>query len=132
MIRNFERNQPVMLEQAGFAAESLEAQPEKLPDLQPHKSAFAFVAWLFAAVASVFWIGAGGAYLWGFLGLKGLLALGAGQIALAAAAVLLPPLFFISIAAAFAFAHRMGRSNEAFQEATRQLFTADESVSRTA
>ncbi|HEY2837036.1 MAG TPA: hypothetical protein VGI89_10745 [Rhizomicrobium sp.] len=121
-----------MLEQAGFAAESLEAQPEPLPELQPRKSRFALVAWLFATVASFFWIGAGGAYLWGFLGLTGLLALGPGQIALAAAAVLLPPLFFISIAAAFSFAHRMGRSNEAFQETARQLFAVDETVSRTA
>jgi len=121
-----------MLEQAGFAAESLEAEPEKLPEVQPRKSRFALVAWLFAAVASLFWIGAGGAYLWGFLGLTGFLALGPGQIALAAAAMLLPPLFFISIAAAFSFAHRMGRSNEAFQEATRQLFAVDETVSRTA
>ena len=103
-----------MLEQAGFAAESLEAEPEKLPDVQPRKSRFGLVAWLFALVASFFWIGAGGAYLWGFLGLKGLVALGPGQAALAAAAVLLPPLFFISIATAFTLAHRMGRSNEAF------------------
>ena len=121
-----------MLEQAGFAPESLEAQPEKLPEVQPRKSRFALLAWLFASVACLFWIGAGGAYLWGFLGPKGLLALGPGQIALVAAAVVLPPLFFISIATAFSFAHRMGRSNEAFQEATRQLFAADETVSRTA
>ena len=122
-----------MLEQAGFAPESLEAAPEKLVDLPaPRKSRFGLVAWLFALVAALFWMGAGGAYLWGFLGLKGILALGPGQGALAAAALFLPPLFFIAIAAAFTVAHRMGRSTEAFQDATRQLFAADETVSRTA
>ena len=133
MIRNFERNQPLMLEQAGFAPEGLEAQPEKLAELPPlRRSRFGLIAWLFALVAALFWMGAGGAYLWGFLGLKGVLALGPGQGALAAAALFLPPLFFLAIAAAFTLAHRMGRSTEAFQDATRQLFAADETVSRTA
>jgi hypothetical protein len=132
MVRNFGRNQSVMLEEAGFAPESLEAQPEMLPEFQPRPSRFGLIAWLFALIVSLFWIGAGGAYLWGFLGLKGLLALGPLQIVLTAAAALLPPLLFVGIAAAFTLAHRMSRSNEAFDEAARQLFAADETVSRTA
>ena len=133
MIRNFERNQPVLLEQTGFAPEGPEAPAETLPELQPpRRSRFGFVAWLFAVVSSLFWIGAGGAYLWGYFGLKGLLALGPGQIALVAAAILLPPLFFVAIAGAFTLAHRMSRTSEAFQDAAKQLFAADETVSRTA
>ena len=123
-----------MLEQAGFAPESLEAQPEKLPEVQPRESRFALLAWLFASVASpvldrcrrrlslglswvckVFW-------RWARARSRSF-----------AAAMLLPPLFFIS------HCHRLRPRPSHGPHATRparkppdQLFAADETVSRTA
>ena len=72
------------------------------------------------------------AYLWGYFGQSGFLALGLQQLALFAAAILLPPLLFFGIAAAFALAHRMGRMAESLQGAAEHLFTIDESAARTA
>ena len=87
---------------------------------------------VFAVVAGIFWIGIWAAYLWGYFGPRGLLALEVQQIALFGAAILLPPLLFVAVATAFALAHRMGRAAEALQGATDNLFTTDESISRSA
>jgi hypothetical protein len=133
MVRNFERNQPVLLEPVDAGEESPLSQSEALPEFTaPTTGRYGVVAALFTVVASVFWIGAWSAYLWGYLGLKGLLTLDLPQMALFAAAILLPPLFFFAIAAAFTLAHRMGRMAGAMQGAAEHIFTADESVSRTA
>ena len=113
MVRNFERNQPVLLEPTEAGGESPPFYGEGLPQFTaPTPGRFGILAVLFALVASVFWIGAWSAYLWGYLGLKGLLTLDLPQIALFAAAIVLPPLLFVAIAAAFALAHRMGRTAE--------------------
>ena len=133
MVRNFERNQPVLLEPTEAGGESPPFYGEGLPQFTaPTPGRFGILAVLFALVASVFWIGAWSAYLWGYLGLKGLLTLDLPQIALFAAAIVLPPLLFVAIAAAFALAHRMGRTAESLQAAGEHIFTADENVSRTA
>ncbi len=133
MIRNFERNQPVLLEPVVAGPEHELPEGDSLPQLTPPApSRFGVWVWLLALTASAFWIGICAAYLWGYLGLSGLLALGPIQIAVAASAILLPPLFMAGIATAFTLAHRIGRTADAFQGATEQLFSADESVSRTA
>ena len=133
MVRNFERNQPVLLEPVDLDGEIPLPQGEALPQFTaPSAGRYGVVATLFALVASVFWIGAWSAYLWGYLGLKGLLTLDLPQIALFAAAILLPPLLFVAIASAFALAHRMGRTAQTLQGAAEHIFTADESVSHTA
>jgi hypothetical protein len=133
MIRNFERNQPVLLEPTDGGEETPLAEGAALPEfVAPAPGRYGIVAALFALVASLFWIGAWSAYLWGYLGLKGLFALDLAQAALFTAAVLFPPLLFVAIAAAFTLAHRMGRTAETLQGAAEHIFTADESVSRTA
>ena len=53
-------------------------------------------------------------------------------MALFAAAMVLPPLLFIAIAAALARASQMGRTAEALQAAAEHLFTADDTAARSA
>ena len=102
-----------------------------LPKL-PAPSRYGARATVFAAVASLFWIGVWCAYLWGYFGLQGLRGLQIQQIALFGAAIIFPPLLFAAVAGAFALAHRMGRMAEALQGATENLFVTDESISRSA
>jgi hypothetical protein len=87
---------------------------------------------IFAAVLSAFWVGVWGAYLWGYFGPRGLAQLDMQQMALFAAAMALPPLLFIAIAAAFGRANQMGRTAQALQTAAEHLFTADETAARSA
>ncbi|MGZ5930190.1 MAG: hypothetical protein ACXWLX_13335 [Rhizomicrobium sp.] len=133
MARNFERNQPVVLEAADTGGEISPLRDDSRPALKaPVASRFGARALVFALVASFFWMGIWAAYLWGYFGPRGLLALEVQQIALFAATILLPPLLFVAVATAFAFAHRMGRMAHALQDATENLFTTDESISRSA
>ena len=133
MIRNFEQNQPFLLESADPEAETPVLHGEDRPHFEPSvPSRYGVGALLFALVAAAFWVGICGAYLWGYLGSRGFLGLDLQQAALFAAAILLPPLLFAAIAAAFALAHRMGRTADALRDAAANLFTADEGASRTA
>ena len=133
MVRNFERNQPVILESAQPGAEEapLRTEGRALPK-RPAHDRYGLVAFFFVSAASAFWVGIWGAYLWGYFGQKGLLALPLQQMALFAAAILLPPLLFVAVGAAMTFAHRMGRTAEALQGSAEQLFTVDERASSTA
>jgi hypothetical protein len=133
MVRNFEQNQPVIMEAVDVGAESqpLQSDSQPLPKALA-SSPFGARALLFAMVASLFWIGIWAAYLWGYFGPRGLLALEMQQVALFGAVILLPPLLFVAVATSFALAHRMGRVAEALQDATDNLFTTDESISRSA
>ena len=129
MVRNFERNQPVLLQTAGVE----EAETPSLPGVvRPAPSQFGLAAVSFSLVVSAFWIGIWAAYLWGYLGPKGLMTLEMQQMALFGAAIALPPLLFLAIGATLARAHAMGRSAEALQESAERLFAADENASRTA
>ena len=133
MVRNFERNQPVMLDSAHPGAEEPALRPDNRPTLKrPGHGRYGMVAFFFVSMASAFWVGIWGAYLWGYFGEKGLLALPLQQMALFAAAILLPPLLFIAVGSAMTFAHRMGRTAEALQGSAEQLFTVDERASSTA
>ncbi|HWC63009.1 MAG TPA: hypothetical protein VG501_05255 [Rhizomicrobium sp.] len=133
-MRNFERNQPVVLPSVSQAASQSEADEGKAPlrALPRTPSRFPILAFSFAAVLSAFWLGVWGAYLWGYLGTQGLARLELQQGAMFAAAMVLPPLLFIAIAAAFSRASQMGRTAEALQDAADYLFTADETASRSA
>src|ERR1700689_1509807 len=115
MVRNFEKNQPVMLKAANRAEEGDIRGPAR-PTPRP-ASRFPAAALTFAAVLSAFWIGVWGAYLWGYFGPQGLATLDLQQMALFAGAMALPPFLFIAIAAAFGRAHKMGRTAEALQAA---------------
>lgn len=133
MIRNFERSQPIMLEAAQAGEDALPPRAEGRPAFKrPQPDRYGVVAFFFVSVASAFWVGIWGAYLWGYFGQKGLLALPLQQVALFAAAILLPPLLFVAVGAALTFAHRMGRTAEALQGSAEQLFTVDERAVSTA
>ncbi len=129
MAKNFERNQAVLLQPAN--ADEAAARPD-LKALAPEASHFGLAAFSFSLVVSAFWIGIWAAYLWGYLGPRGLSGLEPQQVALFGAAILLPPFLFVAIAATMARAHAMGRSAEALQRSAERLFSADESASRTA
>lgn len=133
MVRNFERNQPVILDSGPSETgdQPLRAEARPLPR-RPASGRYGQVAFFFVSAASAFWVGIWGAYLWGYFGEKGLFALPLQQVALFGAAILLPPLLFVAVGAAMTFAHRMGRTAEALQGSAEQLFTVDERASSTA
>jgi hypothetical protein len=127
-MRNFERNQPVILKPAN--SEDAGEAPVQARPAPRTGSWFPAIALSFAAILSAFWLGIWGAYLWGYFGAKGLAALGLQQEAMFAAVILLPPMLFIAIATAFARASRMGATAEALRDAAEYLFTADETAAR--
>ena len=129
MLRNFEGNQPVLLRSANADEAEISDLP---PPVHPAPSRFGLAAACFSGAVSAFWIGTWAAYLWGYLGPKGLMTLDMPQIALFGAAVALPPLLFLAIGATLARAHAMGRSAEALQESAERLLAADENAARTA
>ena len=130
MVKNFERNQTVMLQPVKVPDEP-EARAPSRPAPRP-PSRFPAAALTFAAILSAFWVGVWGAYLWGYFGPQGLTALDMQQLALFAAAMALPPFLFVAIAAAFGRASHMGRTAEALQAAAEHLFTADDTAARSA
>jgi hypothetical protein len=133
MVRNFERNQPVKLETAQPEAEVPAGRMDaRVAPKRPGADRYSTVTFFFVAVASAFWVGIWGAYLWGYFGQKGLLALPLQQVALFGAGILLPPLLFVAVGAAMTFAHRMGKTAEALQGSAEQLFTVDERATSTA
>ena len=86
----------------------------------------------FATILGALWLGAAGAYVWGYFGPHGFSVLSAAQIALMAFAGIAPPLFLVAGAWAFTRGQAMGAAAEALAEVTDRLFTADETASRTA
>ena len=74
--------------------------PQNSPTIllpKPRPSRFGLFAFLGASVMALFWIGVGGAFLWGYLGPQGLMALDPARKALAMAAVFLPAFLFLSV-----------------------------------
>ena len=130
MVRNFAKNQPVIL-QAANRPEDAELRAQARPAARP-ASRFPAVALTFAAVLSAFWVGVWGAYLWGYFGPQGLAALDLQQMALFTGAMALPAFLFLAIATALGRASKMGRTAEALQAAAEHLFTADESAAGSA
>jgi hypothetical protein len=131
MVRNFEQNQPVVVGEVPPDT-ALPREEYRPAAAVPEPSRFGAVAFGFAVIASFFWVGLWAAYLWGYFGVQGLKSLPGLQIAFLAVAILLPPLLFVAIAAAFALAHRMGRMAEGLKGATENLFVTDDSVARSA
>ena len=72
------------------------------------------------------------AYLWGYLGLPGILALGTPTIAVIAAAMILPPFLCIAIAFTFVRTRALANSAEALAAASDRLYAVDESAASTA
>jgi hypothetical protein len=112
------------------AAANTQAAPAPIPRLRP--SRFGTVALSAGAVMALFWIGVSAAFLWGYLGPQGLVALDPARKALVAAAVLLPPFLFLSIAAALARSAAMGDATKVLLAASDRLFAADETTANNA
>jgi hypothetical protein len=123
MARTFGHTVPLEKPQSkDQAANAVAAAP--IPRLRP--SRFGMVALLLAAVLSLFWIGVGAAFLWGYLGPQGLTALNPAGKALAAAGLLLPPFLFLAMAAALARSAAMTDATRVLLATSDRLFAADE------
>ena len=120
-----ERSQPgVLTTNENFTEESKPSRPRiSEPGIGPL---------VFALTLGAFWIGAAGAYLWGYLGPAGFAHLDPQQIALFAFATLMPPVLMLASAWAFTRGQAMSAAAEALVEATDKLFSADETGSRVA
>ena len=129
MATIFERNQPVLLQPANEAEENA---PQMPPLAAPEPSRFAALSGISAGVLAAFWIGIWAAYLLGYFGFQGIAHLDLQQMALFAAAILLPPAFFIAVAVVLGRASQLDRTAQAMMISTERLFTVDENVSRTA
>ena len=109
-----------------------DAEPQAPLSISRATSRFPAAAFIFAALLSALWIGMWGVYLWGNFGPQVFASLDLQQLALFAAAMVLPPALFIAIAAALARASQMGRSAEALQDAAGQLLAAEDTAARSA
>ncbi len=122
MVRTLPQNQPVPVDPA--------ETPEGARPPAPPRDRFSGRAFLIAAIGSLFWIGAGAAWLLGALGIPGFLALDLPQLAMLAAASFAPPLLFFAVAATLARAAVMQQATQSLLVATDRLFAADETAAR--
>ena len=117
-------------------AKSLPAEPQVasaapyVPRLRPNR--FGTVTLVAATIMGMVWIVAGAAFLWGYLGPGGLIALDPARKALAAAAVLMPPFLFLALAAALARSAAMSDATRVLLVASDRLFAADETAAANA
>ena len=115
-------------------AKSLPAEPQNaptsaapvVPRLRPNR--FGAVVLVAATLMGLLWISVGTAFLWGYLGPGGLIALDPARKALAAAAVLMPPFLFLALAAALARSAAMSDATRVLLAASDRLFAADETA----
>jgi hypothetical protein len=96
------------------------------PKLTP--SRFGRMAVLGGVLVSLFWVGVSCAFIWGLLGPQGLNNLALAAKAAFTAGILLPPLLFISVAAALARSAAMTDATRALLAASEHLFAADETA----
>jgi hypothetical protein len=107
----------------------LELAPQRRAEEPSESSNGPFV---FASILSLFWIGAGAAYLWGYFGVEGLLHFSIPALALTAAAMFLPPFLFVTLAFAFARAKALAVTARALAVASERLYAVDESAAAAA
>ena len=127
MARTF--GQPVPLDRGVAPASAQTAPAAALPRFK--KSRFATLALITGATLSLFWVGVGCAFVWGWLG-AAVLAQPLSVLALIAAAILLPPFFFVAIAAALARRAAMADATKLMLAASDRLFAADETAATNA
>src|SRR5258708_6856078 len=132
MARAFGQAQDKPLENP--EAKSLPAEPQAAAPAIPRlrSSRFGTVTLVAATLMGLFWIGVGAAFLWGYLGPGGLIALDPARKALAAAAVLMPPFLFLALAAALARSAAMSDATRVLLAASDRLFAADETAAANA
>src|SRR5579871_814842 len=123
-----ERNQPILLQ----TSDPLGADQEPRANRRASRGWSGFWAVSVASAASAFWIGITAAYVWGYYGRAGLVALTIPQWALVLVSALLPPFFIIAAAWALARGSEISRAAGALADATENLFAADEATARTA
>jgi hypothetical protein len=128
MARTF--GQPVVVERPQEPAAPPSTPAANLP--HPRKSPFAAIAVATGITLSLFWLGTGGAFVWGWLGPRGLNALDMSTKALIAAALLLPPFLFVAVSAALARSAAMSDATRLMLAATEKLFSADETAANNA
>jgi len=128
MARTF--GQPVPLDRPESPAAPTATPAANLP--HPRKSRFATLAVATGVTLSLFWLGTGGAFVWGWLGPGGIDALDLSTKALIAAALLLPPFLFVAVSAALARSAAMSEATRLMLAATEKLFSADETAANNA
>ncbi len=87
---------------------------------------FATAGLVFAAALSAFWIGAAGAYVWGYFGPSGLGAFGPHVVALATLITFLPPALFLAAAYALARATAMTEAAQRLSATADKMMIVDE------
>lgn len=90
------------------------------------------MALLGGAAISLFWVGVSSAFIWGLLGPQGLNHLTLAAQAAFAGGILLPPLLFLSVAAALARSAAMTDATRALLAASERLFAADDTAANNA
>jgi hypothetical protein len=123
MVKNF--GQTVPLEKPS-PAPAPPPVPAPLPAPKVRSSRFVRLTLVSGALCSLFWIGVSGAYAWGFWGPGGILELPLATKAALAAAMLMPPIFFMTIATALARSMAMSDTARQMLAASDRLFVADE------
>lgn len=122
-----ERGQPVLLQPADQLGEE-----RSTTERRPRRPQPGYMPMVLAGVLGAFWLGAAGAYVWGYFGPTGLAALTVQQMAMLAFAAIVPPALMLATAWALGRGLVMSQTAEALAEVTERLFTADETSSRTA
>ncbi|MES2471875.1 MAG: hypothetical protein V4601_03435 [Pseudomonadota bacterium] len=127
MARTFGKTVP--LDTPAQPANSQTAAPAPIPRLKPNR--FAKLALGTGALLSLFWVGIGCAFVWGWLGPQ-VLVQPLSALALIAAAILLPPFLFVAIAAVLARSAAMADATKLMLVASDRLFAADETTANNA
>ncbi|MDE2182608.1 MAG: hypothetical protein KGJ78_06255 [Alphaproteobacteria bacterium] len=127
MVTTASDRQPAVLPTEGF---SLEQEVQVRP--KAGESRLGLAAMVFAGTLACFWAGAAAAYLLGAFRDQGLATLDLQELALFAAIIVVPPLFFVAIAWALARGQQMGAAAQALTDAADRMFSVDETASRSA
>ena len=130
MAKTFGQTVPLEKPEDTGPSTSASSAPAPIPRMRSGR--FGAVALSAGIVLSLFWIGVSAAFLWGYLGPQGLIALDLARKALVAAGMLLPPFLFLSIAAALARASAMEGATKVLLAASDRLFAADETTANNA
>ena len=119
-----DRAEPISISQQDARTTS-ERETARTRETSPR---FGMAGLVFASTLSAFWVGAAGAYIWGYFGAEGLGVLGPHLIAFAAMITFLPPFLFIAAAYTLARASSMADAARKLVTASDRLTTVDETA----